>query len=62
MRDVISGCVCFVRVLLRFDKKLCYRLCFKIPFLRLSLCLCVVARSVVNTQHSIRLFGCVFLV
>jgi len=25
MRDVISGCVCFVRVLLRFDKKLCYR-------------------------------------
>jgi len=31
------------------------RLCFKNLFLRLSLCLCVVARSIVNIQHSI---GC----
>ena len=37
-------------LLLRFDKK-----CFKNPFLRLSVCLCVFARSVVNIQHSL---GC----
>jgi len=34
------------------------RLCFKNPFLCLSLCLCVAARSVVNTQHST---GCLVL-
>jgi len=62
VRDVISGCTCFVRVLLQFDKKLCYRLCFRNLFLRLSLYLCVIARSVVITQQSIRLFGCVVLV
>ena len=62
MRDVISVCVCFVCVLLRLDKELCYRLCFKNLFLRLSLCLCVVVQSFVNTQHSIRLFGCAVLV
>jgi len=47
-------------LLLRFDKKCFTRLCFKNLFVRLSVCLCVSARSVVNIQH--RLFGCVFLV
>jgi len=42
-------------LLLRFDKKCFTRLCFKNPILRLSACLCVFARSVVNIQHSI---GC----
>jgi len=28
MRDVISGCACFVRVLLRFDRKLFYPFMF----------------------------------
>jgi len=42
-------------LLLRFDKKCFTRLCFMNPFLRLSVCLCVFARSVVNIQHSI---GC----
>ena len=46
-------------LLLRFDKKCFTRLCFKNSFLRLSVCLCVFVRSVVNIQHSIRLFGCV---
>ena len=55
MRDVISGCACFVCVLLRLDKKLFYSFMFKNLFLHLSLCPGVVARSVVNTQHSI---GC----
>jgi len=36
------------------------RLCFKNPFLCLSLCLCVAARSVVNTQQAV--WFCVFLV
>ena len=58
MRDVISGCACFVRVLLRFNSKL-FNLCFNNLLLRLSLCLFVFARSVVNTQHSIGCFmGC----
>jgi len=35
-------------LLLRFDKKCSTRLCFKNPFLRLSVCLYVFARSVVN--------------
>jgi len=44
MRDVISGCACFVCILLRFDKKLFYpSVFFKNLFLRLLLCLCVVA-------------------
>ena len=34
------------------------RLCFKNLCLHLSLCLCVIARSVVNIQHSIGMFGC----
>jgi len=65
MRDVISGCTCFVCVLLRFDKKLFYPFVFKNQFLRLSLCLCVVARPGVKIQHFIGclpVFGCVFLV
>ena len=55
MRDVISGCACFVCILLRFDRKLFYpfSLCFSNLLLRLSLCLFVSARSVVNIQHSI---------
>ena len=54
MRDVISGCACFVCVLLRFDIGSYFtRLCFNNLLLRLSLCLFVFARSVVNTQHSI---------
>jgi len=28
LRDVISGCTCFVRVLVRFDKKLFYPFMF----------------------------------
>jgi len=50
MCDVVSGCACFV--LLRFDKTLFTRLYFNNMFLRLSLCLFVFARSVVNTQYS----------
>ena len=42
-------------LLLKFDKKCFNRLCFKNLFLRLSLCICVIAQSVVNIQHSI---GC----
>jgi len=45
-------------LLLRFNKKCFTRLCLKNLFLRLSLCLCVFARSVVNIQHST---GCVWL-
>ena len=55
MRDVISGCACFVCVLLRLITSYFTRLCFKNLFLRLLSCLCVVAQSVVNIQHSI---GC----
>ena len=55
MCDVISGCACFVCVLLRFDRKLFYPFMFSNLLLRLSLCLFVFARSVVNSQHSI---GC----
>jgi len=45
-------------LLLRFDKKCFTRLCFKNPFLRLSVCLCVFARLVVNIQHSV---GCLIV-
>jgi len=62
MRDVISGCACFVRVLLRFDKKLFYRLRFKNLFLRLPLCLVLLCDRLSTINSSIRLFGCVFLV
>jgi len=55
MREVTSGCACFVCILLRFDKKLFNRLRFNNLLLRSSLCLFVFVRSVVNTQHSI---GC----
>jgi len=49
-------------LLLRFDKKCFTRLCFKNPFLRLSVCLCVLCA--IGCQYSTlnRLFGCVFLV
>jgi len=49
-------------LLLRFDKKCFTRLCFKNPFLRLSVCLCVFCA--IGCQYSTlnRLFGCVFLV
>jgi len=48
-------------LLLRFDKKCFTHLCFKNPFLRLSVCLCFCA---IGCQYSTlnRLFGCVFLV
>ena len=52
-------------LLLRFNKKCFARLCFRNPFLRLSVCLCVFARSVVNIQQSIGclvVLTCVFLV
>jgi len=43
-------------LLLRFDKKCFTRLRLKNLFVRLSVCLCVFARSVVNIQHSIGCF------
>jgi len=57
MRDATSGCACLVCVLLRFDKKLFYPFMFYEPISTFIVThsLCVVARSVVNTQHSI---GC----
>ena len=42
-------------LLLRFDKKSFTRLLLKNLFLHLSLCLCVIVRSIVNIQH---LVGC----
>ena len=62
MRDVISGCTCFISVLLKFDKKLFYRLCFTnlfCTFIVTPMCYCAI-----GCQHSTfnRLFSCVFLV
>jgi len=62
MSDVISGCACFVRILLRFDKKLFCPIMFKEPistFVTMPMCCCSI-----GCQHSTlnRLSDCIFLV
>jgi len=45
MRDVISGCACFVCILLRFDKELFYPLMLSEPistFIAMPMCCCAI--------------------
>jgi len=62
MRDIISGCACFICILFRFDKKLVYPFMFEVPictFIVMPMCCCAI-----GCQHSTlnRLFGFVFMV